>query len=351
MPNERVSQLTELFAPEITTDDIFLVTDVSQRESKKLEVGQLLLFIESSGSFLAYHAVNADSASYVKASGIDGVIAFATNASQSISSSFTNTSQSSSYAVNSTSSSYSSFCVTSTSTSDTASFLKYTGVFNGSASYALKASIADSATQAINLFYNGTPNGTASYAITASNTLSSSYAITASNTLSSSTSISSSFSTLGYYSLYSGTSSVASVAIQAATADTASYISSQAIGPKFITPYVIASTSSAAIPWVKFNCPTQLIPIGTNVVIVDAFSSNTSVNSAGFVLVAKQAALTASAYYIVIGFETGGGGDACTFGGQATTPCSSSTSNSSSFYYTFTQPSDLGTTLRLIGYY
>lgn len=351
MPNERVSQLTELFASEITSDDIFLVTDVSQRESKKMEVGQLLLFIENSGSFLAYHSVNSDSASYIKASGIDGIVAFATNASQSISSSFTNTSKSSSYAANATSSSYSSFCVTSTTTSDTASFLKYTGVFNGSASYALKTSTADSATQAISLFYNGTPNGTASFAVSASNAITASYAITASSALSSSTSTSSSFSALGYYSSYSGTSSVASVAIQATAADTASYIASQAIGPKFITPYIIASTSSAAIPWVKFNCPTQLIPIGTSVIIVDAFSSNANVNTAGFVLVSKQAALTASAYYIVIGFETAGGGDVCTFGGQATAPCSSSISNSSSFYYTFTQPSDGGTTLRLIGYY
>jgi hypothetical protein len=163
--NERVSQLIELFAADLHSEDVFLLTDMSQRESKKLEMGQLLLFIESSGSFSAYNSAFADTASFVAAGNIYGNVAVANVASQSISSSWAARAVTSSYSDLAATSSYSSFCnITSTST-DTASFLKYLGTHNGTASYAINAAAADSSTTAFNLFYNGQPNGTASWAI------------------------------------------------------------------------------------------------------------------------------------------------------------------------------------------
>lgn len=167
--NERVSQLIELFAADLKSEDIFLVTDMSQRESKKLELGQLLLFFENSGSFNAFNATNADTASYVAAGNVDGVVAAANVASQSISSSWAFRAISSSYADDASTASYATWCATSTVNADTASFLKYLGTPNGTASYAVRGALADNASSAFSLFYNGTPNGTASWAIRANN--------------------------------------------------------------------------------------------------------------------------------------------------------------------------------------
>ena len=210
MPNnEKVSSLLELFATDVESRDIFLVTDMSQRESKKLEVGQLLLFIENSGSFLAYDSFHAATASYILASGIDGVVAVAANASHSISSSWTSFGVSSSYA---NTSSFAFFASSSANNNaDTASFLKYTGTPNGTASYSMNSLAADSSTTAYNLFYNGLPNGTASLAISASNVISSSYSVTSSNADSSSTSISASHAGWSSYSDLSGVAVSSSV--------------------------------------------------------------------------------------------------------------------------------------------
>jgi len=180
MPNnERVSQLIELFAADLHSEDLFLVTDMSQRESKKLEMGQLLLFIENSGSFNAFNANFAATASYVAGGNVDGMVDVANISSQSLSASWAAVALSSSYATTASFATFALSTLTGVTSADTASFLKYTGVPNGTASYAIKAAASDTTTTAFNLFYNGTPNGTASWAVRASNSdnsLTSSYA-------------------------------------------------------------------------------------------------------------------------------------------------------------------------------
>ena len=166
--NKKVSQLTILGASDVQSNDVLLVTDTSQKESKQLAVGDLLLFVENSGSFSAYHSVTADSASYVQSTNIHGVISFANNSSQSISSSYSSLAESSSYSVVADTASYSQFCVTTTSNTDTASFLKYLGTPNGTASYSIKSNLSDVSTTASFLFYNGNPNGTSSVSISSS---------------------------------------------------------------------------------------------------------------------------------------------------------------------------------------
>ena len=175
--NERVSQLIGLSASDLQTEDILLITDMSQKESKKLELGQMLLFIESSGSFIAYTSLQADTASYISVNNIDGIVPVALVASQSISASFATRAMSSSYATNTSTSSYSAFCNISITNSDTASYLKYSGNPNGTASYALNALASDVSTNSQFLIYTGGNNGTSSYAI---NARSSSYAVTSS---------------------------------------------------------------------------------------------------------------------------------------------------------------------------
>ncbi len=347
MANERVSQLQDLFASDVQPNDLFLVTDVSQRESKRMEVSQLLLFIESSGSFFAYHSNIADTASYVKSSNIDGIIAESTLSTQSLSASSAVTSISSSYALNSSTASYSSFCVTTQDIANSASYLIYSGTPNGTSSYSMLSNVANVSNLSTNLFYNGNPNGTASFAMTASTTINATSASHANHTDISSLATTASYSSYSEVAVHAFTSSLS---VNSIYADTASYISNDFYGPKFIVPIVIDS-STYAIDWTQYNCPTQYIPIGTKVIIVEAYSSNNGTNYPVFIEISPQSSTTSSAYYKVIGYRSAGSGGANTFAGQACGPCSSSTSDSSSFYYRFTAPADYGSVLSLIGYY
>lgn len=169
MPNnERVSQLIELFATDLQSNDIFLISDMSQLESKKIEMGQLLLFIESSGSFFAYDSVHADTASFVLSQNIGGTISLVSSSLTSISSSWSNNAGSSSYTLTSSYSYFATEFLISMSHSDTTSFIQYSGIPNGTSSYSLKSGISDNSTTAYNLFYNGQPNGTSSVSISSS---------------------------------------------------------------------------------------------------------------------------------------------------------------------------------------
>jgi len=349
MANERVSQLQDLLASATEPNDLLLVTDVSQKESKRMEIGQLLDYIQSSGSFFAYHATTADTAAYVKSTNVDGIVAEATLSTQSLSSSVSDYAISSSYSLHSDTASYTIFSSVNVANADTASFLQYSGAPNGTASYAILSNASNVATVASNLLYSGVPNGTSSYSISASAVINCSHSTTASYSNVTSMAVTSSYSIVSDNTVQSISSSYAD---QAAHADTASYISNTFYGPKFITPITIVSTT-AAVPWTKYNCPVQHIPIGTRAVIVDASAANGGVNVSSWVQTSPDSSSVVSGiYYFVIGFQTGGGGDACNFAGQAATPCTSSTANSSSFYYKIGPwGSDGGCLVRLIGYY
>jgi len=154
MANERVSQLNELLASELSTNDLFLITDMSLKESKKLELSQLIIFIQASGSFNANHAYTSDSASYVPGSGVNGPV---------ISASYADWSHSGSHALAADSVVSASYALRATS----ASWAPGTSIPNTS-SYALRSGYADYTGIAYFLFYNGQPNGTASWANTSS---------------------------------------------------------------------------------------------------------------------------------------------------------------------------------------
>jgi hypothetical protein len=334
--NEKVSNLLELYATDIQTNDILLATDMSVRESKQLEIGQLLLFIESSGSFFAYAAAQANTASYVSANNVDGIVAAATNASQSISSSWANYAGSSSYAATS---SLASYALSSANTNaNTASFLQYTGTPNGTSSYSVTASSANAAATAYNLFYNGQPNGTSSWAVNASNAISSSYSITSSN------SNTASFAILASSAITSSYATTSSIAISSNTAQTSSYLVNN--GPKFLNPPItvyLSSDVTSSLLFTTFDC-TAYVPAGTQTVILDGWAVNGNTNTVGFIQVRSGPPNPA---YVLTAYYSHGSGDNVASGAQGCFPLSSSLS----FQYSFTQPADGGITLRLVGYY
>jgi hypothetical protein len=163
--NKRVSQLVELTYSEVQLNDLLLIIDSSAKESKRIQVSDLAVYLNSSGSLEALHAIFADTASYINGADVHGLVdscSYAFTALNAISASY------SSFASNADSSSYAlsaSYAFNTGSTTPTASFLLYTGTPNGTASFAFSSSHADGADQAKFLVYLGGNNGTASYAI------------------------------------------------------------------------------------------------------------------------------------------------------------------------------------------
>lgn len=191
MPNEKVSQMTALTAAELALADLFLITDVSAIESKKISVGDVLTYIEATGSF---HITNAVSASFVPGGGVFGTVTSASYAPFASTSSYAIRAGLADTASNALTASVTLACVTHTTTADTASYLLYQGFPNGTASFALTASKTTlSDTSSFLLYTPGLNNGTASYSFTSSFTISSSVTITASYVVSSSQSDTASF--------------------------------------------------------------------------------------------------------------------------------------------------------------
>jgi len=402
--NERVSQLVELSTAELSSHDLLLITDMSQKESKKLKLGQLLSYVEISGSFDIDHSTNADTASYILGSGVNGAVALATSASYSITSSYSSLSNSSSYAKTA------SIALASVATNaNTASYLLYSGSVNGTASYSLRSQITDFASSSFNLIYSGQPNGTASWAIKAVSSVSTETASYATNfSVGSSGSTSAQIDIRGAVNdgvrlLMSGSTDDGAFYIRtfdngtepvlfqswdsitspvdrmrlaygsslfgsalltvygrvsasyfeasnptlgfigtASYATSAGSVASSSIGPKFINPVVVANTTLAVSP-TAFDC-SPYVPIGTRVVILECWAITNNLGTTGYVNIRTGSLAPA---YVLMTYLSSGDGNAGANNGQGTFPISSS----GTFHYEFTQTANLGITLRLIGYY
>ena len=195
MANKRVSELNALPIPD--AGDLFLITDISAVESKKITALQLQTYaLNGTASYTLYsvsasHAIHADtasrtvSASYaLSASYADWAktASYVISASYALSSSY---SYSSSYALTASYSLTSSTQLIVSSGfanfANTASYLNYTpGFYNGRISLADVAIYATSSATSSYLLYSGIFNGSASYALTASRVVSSSFAATSS---------------------------------------------------------------------------------------------------------------------------------------------------------------------------
>lgn len=210
MANKRVSELNELLAAQVDQTDLFLVTDVSAFESKRIRAVQLQTYAlagtasYASNANSASYALNSSTASFLRYNGVfNGSASYAISASFALSSSWAAFVQSASYAISASyalSSSYASMSfwavtasyaqtasvnlVISSALADlatSASYLIYTpGFNNGTASYAISSSRAVNANTASFLYYGGAYNGSASAAIRAANADSASNSQTAS---------------------------------------------------------------------------------------------------------------------------------------------------------------------------
>lgn len=188
MPNEKVSQMTSLTAAEVANEDLLMIVDTSARESKKVSVGDMLTYIEATGSFNAIHAITSDTASYIIGSNVKGAV---------ISSSFANTTISASNSVRADLARTASFALNIVTGSNfsfiTGSTYPITASAAISSSYSVNSTFASSSNVALNLKYTGIPNGTASYAIMTPNADTASYTTLAASVISASYSLTSSY--------------------------------------------------------------------------------------------------------------------------------------------------------------
>lgn len=190
--NQRVSQLNEMTAIEVASNDLFYIIDTSAHQSKNIRASELVTYLSISGSLLVLHAIMADTASFILGSNVSGSV---------LSASFANKSHLSDSA------SFSQFAL-SASNAITAAFAQnvITNFSVVSASWASSSLSSSLAQVAKFLFYNGTNNGTASFAISASSVNHAHLADTASF-LTGLSQISSSFALSSSYSDNAGTAS------------------------------------------------------------------------------------------------------------------------------------------------
>jgi hypothetical protein len=211
--NKKVSQLLQLGPGEVAPDDLLLIIDTSQRESKNIYASDFAAWLNASGSVYAVHAILADTASYVSGNSVFGPVASAAFALVATSASWANNSYHATYADSASISQTASFALNAQGLSITSSYLLYQGFPNGTSSFALNVEAANTANTAAFLLYYGGNNGTASYAILAQST---SFCDTA--------------NTASYFNNAIGVVASASLAIfaylasQSLAADTASYL-------------------------------------------------------------------------------------------------------------------------------
>ena len=234
MASEKVSQMQSLPASSVEAGDLLLITDVSAKESKKITAADFLTYIESTGSF-GQHSILADTASYILGTDVDGIVKSSSYSLNSDTSSYSFKSILADTASNASTASMTLMCVTHTITADTASFLNYSGFFNGTSSYSLLSNLSNfSNTASVLTYIPGVSKNTASYAISASTSI---LSVSSSHSDTSSYSISSSFSNTSSYSNYSANSFHA---LSSSVADTASYINPTSLPPQNTT-YTVAT--------------------------------------------------------------------------------------------------------------
>lgn len=207
MANSRISQLQPIIASQLSGNDLFVISDVSGPQSKKLSLADLDEYLLSGGQITgSFYGTASFALSSISAS-------YATNASNST---FALTA---SYALNggtggggTVSASFASASISS-SYSLTASYALLNSVT--SASYALNSRNSNSASFVI---YTGGNNGTVFNAINASTSSIALTTQTASYTLTSNSSISASYALSSSYSTFSNNAGTASIANYAQTA-------------------------------------------------------------------------------------------------------------------------------------
>jgi hypothetical protein len=247
MGNLRVSELTQMAVGDLTPADLFLLSDTSAQQSKKLTLGDLNGYLLAGGNLTgsfygtASWANNAQTASFVasvQSASYALTASFALNgrgvgstisaswASSSLSSSF---SQTAFFAMsaNVTTASF----ATSSKFASSASFVIYNGINNGTVYNAINATTATTSTTASSSYAinarSASYASTASYSVSssmASRSLSATSSSFASVALTASLGIITNIQTSASWASMSLSASTADLAIEAQTAITASYV-------------------------------------------------------------------------------------------------------------------------------
>lgn len=250
MANKRVSELSPITAAEIAGGDLLLLADISAVESKKLSADELIDYVQSAITASATSSIsqNALTASYLLYQGFpNGTASLSITSSYNLSSSHANWADTASHALFSISASFAksasyafsaSYAATSSvqlifssafsDQAKSASYLIYTGIPNGTASYAITALLANTAKTASFLTYTGVPNGTASYALVSAQAKTASF--------------------LQYNGFPNGTASFALRAGNLASGNTASFLSYNG-SANGTASYSISSSYASASAW------------------------------------------------------------------------------------------------------
>ena len=288
MANRRVSELNELLNTQVAASDLFLITDVSAVESKKIRASELQTYALNG---TASYSLRSGTSSYSLFSLSSSYSPATVSASYALSASYADWAKTASYVLSASyalSSSYSSMSfwaitasyaltssvqlVISSGLADyaySASYLIYVpGFNNGTSSAAISSSWARMASTASYLLYSGVPNGTASYALTASQATSSSYAKTA--------------SFLRYTGIPNGT---ASYALQASSSRYATYTSKPMLWGMYSA--TVNSLSESRITTMSFVRP-------------DVFQSTTIISVVGTLILPYTSSAYESASLVLV---------------------------------------------------
>ena len=316
MANKRVSELTQITTGELDSADLFLLSDTSVNESKKLTLSDLSTYILTGGnltgsfygtsswaenaktSSVSTTAVSASwalTASFALNGGTGGAAVSASWASASLSSSYARTASFVSVANAATAS-----FATSSRFSDSASFLIYTGGNNGTITNAINAVSATTATSA----------SFASTSRTASYALSSSVAAVAATATVATTATSASFATyaqtasVGIVTSVQTSASWASQSLSASVADNA-VDAMFAITASYVLPDLTLQQEGIFLAISQSNYRSQLDKV--NIVPFFSGPATTSIEAVGTIVAPYTSSITLNETVTLyaLGRETG----------------------------------------------
>lgn len=316
MANKRVSELTQITTGELNAADLFLLSDVSALESKKLTLGDLNTYILTGGNLTgslfgtsswAENAVTASIANTVTSASYAVTASFSLNGGtggSSVSASWASQSLSSSYAQTASFVSVANAATASFATAskfaDSASFLIYTGGNNGTVTNAINAVSATTSTSSS----FASSAYTSSYALSSSIAASSLTSISASNAVTASYALFAMTASVGILTTVQASASWASQSLSASFADTATDALT-AITASYVLPNLALQQEGIFLAITQSNYRSQLDKVS----IVPFFSgpATTSVEAVGTMVApyTSSIALDESVTLYALGRETG----------------------------------------------
>lgn len=237
MANKRVSELLPINASELQTQDLLLLSDVSEHQSKRLQLGDISSYILSDGNLTAsiYGTSSwASFAVYALGAPLPVSVSYASSSTWATNSETSSLATDSLDALSSSYSLSSSYILTASYAATTSVILSYSAAYSD-----------QSISSSYLTYVTGAPNGTASFSISSSYVTQSTHSNTAS------------FSVTASYSGTSSVSTTASYGVTASYAKTASYIPISGIIYATASYALESSLPTTRVDYGIFNSITQ----------------------------------------------------------------------------------------------